>query len=199
MPALAAWVAGIARPTRGGNRACGPSVSRGYWGARSPESFFEHEGKHYLRTGDIGHLQQGQLHIAGRAKELMIIRGRNVYPYDLERTITASHDVFLENACAVIALDMHDEHGQSLGQEVVAVQEVQRSVRHALDYNEMAGLIRKKVVRQHDVLLKRILFAKPGFIPKTSSGKIKRNELAASLVGMGTAHASAFAKIIATE
>jgi acyl-CoA synthetase (AMP-forming)/AMP-acid ligase II len=190
-----------AEATMTGEEICiaGPSVSRGYWGARSPESFFEHEGKHYLRTGDIGHLQQGQLHIAGRAKELMIIRGRNVYPYDLERTITASHDVFLENACAVIALDMHDEHGQSLGQEVVAVQEVQRSVRHALDYNEMAGLIRKKVVRQHDVLLKRILFAKPGFIPKTSSGKIKRNELAASLVGMGTAHASAFAKIIATE
>ena len=157
----------------------GPNVTRGYWGGRDDDAFFEHDGKRYLRTGDLGYIKNGCLTIAGRAKELMIIRGRNVYPYDLERTILASHPMLLDNACAVLTLDTDGE------QEVVAVQEVTRTARHTLDYNEIAALVRKNVVRQHDVFLKLILFTQPGFIPRTSSGKIKRNQLAANLREIG--------------
>ncbi|KDP88106.1 hypothetical protein CF70_032575 [Cupriavidus sp. SK-3] len=166
----------------------GPNVTSGYWGSQGGDLFFEADGKSYLRTGDTGYLKDGYLYVTGRAKEVLIIRGRNVYPYDIERTVTATHEAFLPGACAVIAI------GAQENQEIVAVQEVERTARHALDYDTIAASVRRNVVRQHDVLIKRVVFAKPGFIPKTTSGKVKRAQLAIGLPDIADANP----KIIAT-
>jgi acyl-coenzyme A synthetase/AMP-(fatty) acid ligase len=64
---------------------------------------------------------------------------------------------------------------------VVAVQEVARVARHRLAYDELAGVVRKNVIRDHDIRLNRLYFVTPGYIPKTTSGKIKRVALANSL------------------
>ncbi|MES2938570.1 MAG: fatty acyl-AMP ligase [Pseudomonadota bacterium] len=153
----------------------GPNVTPGYWGGRDKESFFVRDGKTYFRTGDVGHMRGGRLVVSGRIKEMMIVRGRKVYPYDIERTVTEAHDAFLAGGCAVVTVGAEER------QDVVAVQEVERTARHALDYHALAGMVRKSVVRLHDVQIKRIFFAKPGFIPKTSSGKIRRTLLARQL------------------
>lgn len=166
----------------------GPNVTSGYWGGHAADSFFENEGRRYFRTGDLGRFDEGRVVVTGRAKEVMIVRGRNIYPYDIERTIAGTHEDFLPSACAVIAVGPLDS------QYVVAVQEIDRTARHALDYELIAGDVRKNVVRQHDVQLKRVLFAAPGFIPKTSSGKIRRALLAQHLQDADLAHN----KIIAT-
>ncbi len=172
----------VFRPVRAGALAlgqeicvAGPNVTPGYWGGRATESFFTQDGKTYFRSGDIGHLHDGRLVVSGRIKEMMIVRGRKVYPYDIERTVTEAHHAFLAGGCAVVALGAHER------QDVVAVQEVERTARNGLDYAALAGAVRKSVVRQHDVQIKRIFFAKPGFIPKTSSGKIRRTLLARQL------------------
>jgi acyl-CoA synthetase (AMP-forming)/AMP-acid ligase II len=166
----------------------GPNVTSGYWGGQAADSFFEHEGKRYFRTGDLGRIDDGKVVVTGRAKELMIVRGRNIHPYDIERTIAGTHEAFLPGACAVISVGPFDS------QHVVAVQEIERTARRTLDYDLIAGDVRKNVVRQHDVQLKRVLFAAPGFIPKTSSGKIRRALLAQHLQDADLAHG----KIIAT-
>ena len=67
----------------------GPSLARGYWRRHeeTAETFVNHEGRRWLRTGDIGFIHAGQLYIAGRHKDLIIIRGQNIYPQDLEQAV----------------------------------------------------------------------------------------------------------------
>ena len=82
----------------------GPSVAQGYWqaarrygstrfGARPPAG----DGP-FMRTGDLGFLHDGELYITGRIKDLIILRGRNLYPQDIEQTAEASHPA-LRNGC----------------------------------------------------------------------------------------------------
>jgi acyl-CoA synthetase (AMP-forming)/AMP-acid ligase II len=156
----------------------GPSVTSGYWRRESDDRVTDPStGVRYLRTGDIGFLREEGLYITGRRKELMIVRGRNIYPYDIERTIADSHATFQKGGCAVFALAKEEA-----GEEVVAVQEVARAARHSLAYDELAGVVRKNVIRDHDVRLNRLYFVAPGFIPRTTSGKIKRVALANRLL-----------------
>ena len=155
----------------------GPSVTSGYWRRESDDVVVDSDtGLRYLRTGDIGFLREEGLYVTGRRKELMIVRGRNIYPYDIERTITESHATFQKGGCAVFSVAKEET-----GEEVVAVQEVARAARHKLAYDELAGVVRKNVIRDHDIRLKRLYFVAPGYIPRTTSGKIKRVALANSL------------------
>jgi acyl-CoA synthetase (AMP-forming)/AMP-acid ligase II len=156
----------------------GPNITSGYWRRSAEEAFVDPEtGVRYLRTGDMGFIGEDGLYVTGRKKELMIVRGRNIYPYDIEQTIAECHVTFQKGGCAVFTLAREAE-----AEEVVAVQEVARAARHGLPYEELAGVVRKNVVRRHDVRLNRLYFVTPGFIPRTSSGKIKRVALANSLL-----------------
>ncbi|MGH8462571.1 MAG: AMP-binding protein, partial [Pseudomonas sp.] len=69
--------------------ACGPSIAKGYW--RNPQAsaqtFVELGGQTWLRTGDLGFLRDGELFVTGRLKDLLIVRGHNLYPQDLEKTL----------------------------------------------------------------------------------------------------------------
>jgi acyl-CoA synthetase (AMP-forming)/AMP-acid ligase II len=125
-------------------------------------------GSPYLVTGDLGFVRNGALYITGRKKEVIILRGRNVYPYDIERSIAACHEGFRPGYCAVFGLA---DGGQA---RVHAVQEVERTYRGKIDFADVAGVLRRQVARQHGVTLHRIHFARPGFLPKTTSGKTKR-------------------------
>jgi acyl-CoA synthetase (AMP-forming)/AMP-acid ligase II len=168
---------GADHPTIGEICIAGANVTSGYWRRQAQDHWVDPQsGTRYLRTGDLGFLRNGGLYVTGRKKELMIVRGRNVYPYDIERTISESHTTFQKGGCAVFSVSKEQS-----GEEVIAIQEVARTARHKLPYEEIAGLVRKNVIRQHDVRLNRLYFVTPGFIPRTSSGKIKRVALAHSL------------------
>ncbi|MHC5822477.1 MAG: fatty acyl-AMP ligase, partial [Nostoc sp.] len=152
----------------------GSSVAQGYWNrtVETEEAFNAliadtKEGP-FLRTGDLGFLQDGELFITGRIKDVIIIRGRNYYPQDIELTVEQSNPALKPNSGAVFAVEV-------AGQErLVIVQEVERSYLRKLDINQVVGDIRQAVAREYDQQIYATVLVKTGSIPKTSSGKIQR-------------------------
>ena len=150
----------------------GPSIAQGYWlrPEETERTFHAHlvngEGP-FLRTGDLGFTHAGELFITGRLKDLIIIRGSNHYPQDIELTVERSHPA-LHTAGAAFSIDVRGE------ERLVVVQEVDRQyLKHDLD--EVVGLVRQAIAEQHDVQVYGICLIKPSSIPKTSSGKIQRS------------------------
>ena len=152
----------------------GPSIASGYWNRpdetqNSFQAFLtdNSEGP-FLRTGDLGFLQNGELFITGRLKDLIIIGGRNIYPEDIERTVQQSHSSLRPGGGGVFSVEVSGE------ERLVIVQEVERKF-HRSPLDEVTRAIRRAVMEQHDVQVYRVLLLKPGRIPKTSSGKIQRH------------------------
>jgi amino acid adenylation domain-containing protein len=158
----------------------GPSVAKGYW--RNPELTREVFGARtadgdgpYLRTGDLGFRHDGELFIAGRLKDLIIIRGVNHYPQDIEATVQDAHPALRAGCGAVFAVDAAGE------ERVVVVQEVERAYRDALE--PLIETIRAAVAETHQVELHAVCLVGPGAVPKTSSGKVQRRACRASFLG----------------
>lgn len=123
----------------------------------------------FLRTGDLGFLQDGELFITGRIKDVIIIRGQNHYPQDIELTVEKSHPALRPGCGAAFAVEVK-------GQErLVVVQEVERSYLRKLNAKEIVGSIQKAVAAQHALQIYAMVLVKTGSIPKTSSGKIQRH------------------------
>ncbi|MBV6623053.1 MAG: amino acid adenylation domain-containing protein [Rivularia sp. (in: Bacteria)] len=150
----------------------GASVGQGYWNRdRDTREIFgaylsdTGEGS-FLRTGDLGFLQDGELFVTGRAKDLIIIRGRNLYPQDIELTSERSHSCLRSGASAAFTVSVNDE------EKLVVVQELEFRAKPNLE--EVANAIRQAVSEEHEVQVYAVVLIKPGSIPKTSSGKIQR-------------------------
>jgi acyl transferase domain-containing protein/acyl-CoA synthetase (AMP-forming)/AMP-acid ligase II/acyl carrier protein/predicted alpha/beta-fold hydrolase len=153
----------------------GKSIAQGYWNRPvQTEATFNayiadtQEGP-FLRTGDLGFLQEEELFVTGRLKDLIIIRGRNHYPQDIELTVEKSHEALKEAAGAAFAIDVDGE------ERLVITYEVKRTSMRKLDIEAVASAIRKAVVQNHELQPFAIAFLKTGSIPKTSSGKIQRH------------------------
>jgi len=151
----------------------GPSVAQGYW--RKPElteaTFRARradtgEGP-FLRTGDLGFLYEGVLFPAGRIKDLIIIRGVNHYPQDIEHTVERSHPR-LRPGCGAAFTAERDGR-----QELVVVHEIERARAAPLD--EVFQAVRREVSAQHGLTLDAIVLLRAGTTPKTTSGKIQRH------------------------
>jgi acyl-CoA synthetase (AMP-forming)/AMP-acid ligase II len=168
----------------------GPSVAQGYWGqpeetertfrARMADST---EGP-FLRTGDFGFLRDGELYVTGRLKDLIIIDGRNHYPQDIELTVEGSHPVIRPNGVAAFAVEFGGE------ERLVIVAEAERrylgmlrELKNAasddgrvLDHGDpVKRAVRQAVSAEHDLRVHAIELVRPGSVPKTSSGKIRRS------------------------
>ena len=159
----------------------GDSVAKGYWGreeetARTFQARIVHSGTNgsansltYLRTGDLGFMDDGHLYVTGRLKDLIIIRGRNHYPQDIEVTVEESHPSLEKGACAAFSLTID-------GVEKLAVAiEVKRVNLRTLIAKDVIQAIRKAVSENHELQVHTVLLLKPRSIPKTSSGKIQRH------------------------
>jgi acyl-CoA synthetase (AMP-forming)/AMP-acid ligase II len=153
----------------------GLTVAQGYWGRPEESAAVFHakiqgEGGDWLRTGDLGCIDStGELHIVGRIKDIIIIRGINHYPHDIESTVASSHPALRPNCTA--AFSAADSHGD---EQLVVVQEVERGQRETATTAELVAAIRGAVANEHDVTLRTIVLIEPGTIPKTTSGKIQR-------------------------
>ncbi|MCY2994482.1 MAG: AMP-binding protein [Planctomycetota bacterium] len=152
----------------------GPSVARGYY--EQPEATATvfggqladtREGP-FLRTGDLGFLRAGQLFVTGRLKDLIIIRGRNYYPEDIEHSLDGAHAGLRAGYTATFSVDVEDH------ERLIIVQEVEPRQRN-LDSAEAIQAIRRAVAAHHEVEIHAILLVKAGSIPKTSSGKTRRS------------------------
>jgi len=149
-----------------------PSVGLGYWNKPqiTQETFFAHtadgEGP-FLRTGDLGFLYEGQLYVTGRLKDLIIVRGVNRYPQDIELAVEKASSRIQPGGVAAFAVEMD-------GQErLVVVAEVER--RRGDDWGDVILAIRREVTRQFDLPPDAVVLVRFGSIPTTSSGKIQRH------------------------
>jgi acyl-CoA synthetase (AMP-forming)/AMP-acid ligase II/thioesterase domain-containing protein/acyl carrier protein len=151
---------------------CGPNVTQGYWNnpSETQESFCavladSGEG-HFLRTGDLGFLHQGELFVTGRLKDLIIIRGRNLYPEDVEMTVERCHRALRPGCTAAFSVPGEFDEGLVIVQEVRASQQT--------DLTDIMGAIRQAVFREHEVVAQTIVLVQERSVPKTSSGKLQR-------------------------
>jgi acyl-CoA synthetase (AMP-forming)/AMP-acid ligase II/acyl carrier protein len=152
----------------------GRSVASGYYGwPEATQAAFggrlatTGEGP-FLRTGDLGFLRAGQLFVTGRKKDVIIIRGRNYYPEDIERSVERAHDSFRAGYCAAFSVDVEDR------ERLVVVQEIEPRRRH-LDAEAPLRAIRRAIASDHELEVHAIVLAKAAAIPKTSSGKTRRS------------------------
>jgi acyl-CoA synthetase (AMP-forming)/AMP-acid ligase II len=164
----------------------GPSVAAGYWGrpadstatfraalapdvstagSRELESSLQAA---FLRTGDLGFIEHGELFVTGRLKDLIILRGRNHHPQDIEQTVQSVDAALRADGGAAFSIDVGGE------ERVVVVQEVDRRARH-VDPAQLARDIRREVSRRHELRLHEIVFLRSGTLPKTTSGKVQRH------------------------
>ncbi|MGV9883860.1 MupA/Atu3671 family FMN-dependent luciferase-like monooxygenase [Streptomyces sp. NPDC003006] len=158
----------------------GPSVAQGYWqqpetstevfGARidAPGQSEETGEAPFLRTGDLGFVADGELFVSGRIKDLIILRGVNHYPQDIELTAFRTHPALRHNsgACFTVPVDG--------GEVLVITHEAERTARDA-DVREVAAAVRAAVVEDHQVSPYAFALVRPGRLPRTSSGKIQRH------------------------
>jgi len=151
----------------------GPSVAAGYWGRpEESEQVFRArlaDGRGpYLRTGDLGFRHQGALFLTGRLKDLIILRGRNLHPQDLEATAERSHPAFRPGCGAAFSVEMEGE------ERLVIVQEIEPRQRGLVDAGVAAEAVRRAVAEAHEVQAWEVVLAEAGAVPRTSSGKIRR-------------------------
>jgi len=150
----------------------GKHITQGYW--NQPEltkTFFQAHLSNtgsFLRTGDLGFIVDGELFITGRLKDLIIIRGRNYYPQDIELTLQQSHPALQPTCGAAFSVETDGE------EQLVVVQEVERSHRHDLDVETVFKSIRQELSEHHDIQPYAIVLIKFATIAKTSSGKVQR-------------------------
>jgi amino acid adenylation domain-containing protein/FkbM family methyltransferase len=151
----------------------GPSVAAGYW--NQPEEtanvfqarLADGDGGPYLRSGDLGFVGSDELFITGRIKDLIIIRGRNLYPHEIERSVEQSHPSLKPGCGAAFSIAEGEER-------LVIVQELAR--RASGTFDDVIGNIRQAVVEEHEVQPHCVALVSAGSVPKTSSGKIQRGK-----------------------
>ncbi|HEV7506310.1 MAG TPA: amino acid adenylation domain-containing protein [Thermoanaerobaculia bacterium] len=155
----------------------GPSVAQGYW--QRPEETTATFGARladgtgpFLRTGDLGFVAEGELFLTGRLKDLIILRGRNHYPQDLELTAERVHADLRAGGGAAFSIEVSGE------ERLVIVHEVDR---HALagieagNTEEIAAAVRQAVAGEHEVSVAEVVLIRPETLPRTSSGKVRRS------------------------
>jgi acyl-CoA synthetase (AMP-forming)/AMP-acid ligase II/acyl carrier protein len=152
----------------------GKNVSQGYWNRfeETKHTFQAYladtkEGP-FLRTGDLGFIENEELFVTGRLKDLIIIRGRNHYPHDIEMTVEKSHPALRSSHGAAFSIDVDGK------EQLVIVHELERSHIKKVNLNELVSVIFQAVAQVHEIQVHAILLLKTATIPKTSSGKIKR-------------------------
>ena len=148
----------------------GPSVARGYWNQpeESAQAFVEEAGTRWLRTGDLGFMHAGQLYVAGRIKDLIIVRGHNLYPEDIERAVQSEVDAVRPGRVAAFAVA--GPQGEGIG----LAAEISRGLQKLIPVDKLVAALNVAVSETCGEALSVVLLLNPGALPKTSSGKLQR-------------------------
>lgn len=150
----------------------GPSVTLGYW--RNEEataaSFVEHDGRRWVRTGDLGIMQGEDLFIVGRQKDVIILNGQNLYPQDIEATLEQELELLRQGRIAAFATQ--DETG---AEGIGLALEVSRNVRRMIKPRMLCETISETLTETLQIAPQLILLLDPGTLPRTTSGKLQRS------------------------
>ncbi|WP_332728240.1 fatty acyl-AMP ligase [Pseudomonas sp. ESBL9] len=155
----------------------GGSVAAGYW--HRPELTSQVFGaciegssdQLYLRTGDLGYMKNGELFVTGRLKDLIIVYGKKYAPHDIEGVAEASHEALREAGGAAFALN------EESGDRLLLVFELKREwLRREAEWPQVTSAIRQAVSAVNGVAVDGVVLIKPGSLPRTSSGKVRRHQ-----------------------
>jgi 8-amino-7-oxononanoate synthase/acyl carrier protein len=150
-----------------------PSVAKGYWNnSAATEQTFRARIAHtnegpFLRSGDLGFVMDGELFVTGRIKDMIIVRGVNRYPQDIEMTVERASERIQPQAVAAFAVDLAGR------ERLIIVAEVERTRRS--DWSDVIAAVRKAVTAEHELPPDAVILVRFGSVPKTSSGKIQRH------------------------
>jgi acyl-CoA synthetase (AMP-forming)/AMP-acid ligase II/acyl carrier protein len=153
----------------------GPCVATGYFQNKSAstKTFHAHikntmEGP-FLRTGDMGFIKDNRLYITGRLKDMIIIRGKNYFPQDIERTVQETSDVIRKGCCAVFSITIEEK------ERVFIVTEIKKDSLNRVNMKQLTHDIIRSVSRNHEIEVYAVILVPPDTLPKTSSGKLQRH------------------------
>lgn len=152
---------------------CGPSIAAGYWEleALTLDTFgatLPGRAGAYLRTGDLGFIYDSELYISGRIKDMIIVRGQNYFPQDIEEIGRNSHDAFVLNASAAFSVSEQDS------ERLVLVQEIKAGLIKKIDVPAAIACIRQAIAAEFELKVDVVLL-RQGALDKTSSGKVQRS------------------------
>jgi acyl-CoA synthetase (AMP-forming)/AMP-acid ligase II len=155
-------------------RVAGPSVSAGYWNDQSEServfATMPDSDVRWLHSGDLGFMRHGQLHVNGRLKDLLIVRGAKHFPQDVERTTEEVHGAVRRGGVTAVAVQSGIR-----GDLVLLVAEIDvRRLGAGWSAGGLIARIREAVAEQHGIQLHAIALVPPGTVPKTTSGKPRR-------------------------
>ncbi len=152
----------------------GPSVATGYWKKEqaTQETFDARllgDGRAYLRTGDLGFLTEGgEVVITGRVKDLIIVRGRNYYPHDIEAIAESAHPAIRTGSAA--AFVAREEEG------VWVLVEIRKDALESADLAEVKASVRTRINQEAGLVVGGVTLLEPGKVSKTTSGKVRRQD-----------------------
>jgi acyl-CoA synthetase (AMP-forming)/AMP-acid ligase II len=155
----------------------GSSVADGYWNhpEKTKLNFYailkSEDNSVFLRTGDLGYIKNHELYVTGRSKDVIFFNGRNLWPQDIERSAESSHDALKSGGSAAFWADGESTAG------LVIVAEIRRE--HVRDHDLqdiIVSTICRAISNAHGISPKDVILIKPGELPRTSSGKVKRGE-----------------------
>lgn len=148
----------------------GDSIAPGYW--RNPqataETFVRADGRTWLRTGDLGVLIDEQLYVTGRLKDMIVLRGQNLYPQDLEQAVETRVDAVRKGRVAVFAVDQADREAIGVAAEIA------RGTQRRVPEGDLLAAIGQAIVDACQEAPALVALLNPGALPKTSSGKLQR-------------------------
>lgn len=150
----------------------GKSIAQGYWQKEKINqeifgAYLDNEGP-FFRTGDLGFTHRGEVFITGRLKEMLVIRGRNYYPQDIEKTILNAHSALKLGGGAVFS-------GEGVANDkLVIIHEIKRKYVRHLDGVEILRCLQTVVSQEYGLNIDDLVLIKPNSLKKTSSGKTKR-------------------------
>lgn len=152
------------------------SLSSGYWNDEivTAETFYNylpgHPDERYLRTGDLGFVIDSEIFISGRLKDMIIIRGQNYYPHDIELTVAQAHEALQLNSGAAFYIE---ENGE---ERLAIVHEVRRAEWRKADPDAVIQAVRQALSDTFEIAPYYIALIFPLSLPKTSSGKVQRQK-----------------------
>ena len=150
--------------------ASGPSIAAGYWrqSTVTASTFVERDGYRWLRTGDLGFLRGGELFVAGRLKDAIIVRGHNLYPQDIERAVEAGVDVVRAGRVAAFAVEVDGTEGIGIAAEV------SRGLQKLATPRKLVTALGMAISEHCGEAPRVVVLLNPGALPRTSSGKLQR-------------------------
>lgn len=151
----------------------GPLATNGYWNRAelNQEIFQAHingDSRDWLRTGDLGFIHNNELFITGRLKDLIIVRGRNIYPQDIEKCVEEVNSAIKPGCVAAFPVDVAQE------ESITIVAELDKKHLKDLNMDELLSSLHLAIVKEFQIAIHAIVLIEQGTISKTSSGKIQR-------------------------